>query len=58
MAAKIGRWTMYEYKKKVKLALRKKQVKGEKNQIMHRRGETICDKVERVVRLKICNLSS
>lgn len=49
---------MYEYKKKVKLALRKKQVKGEKNQIMRRRVETICDKVEHVVRLKICNLSS
>lgn len=57
MAAKIGRWTMYEYKKKVKLALRKK-VKGEKNQIMRRRVEMICDKVEHVVRLKICNLSS
>lgn len=44
-------------KKKVKLALRKK-VKGEKNQIMRRRVEMICDKVEHVVRLKICNLSS
>lgn len=45
-------------KKKVKLALRKKQVKGEKNQIMRRRVGTICDKVEHVVRLKICNLAS